>query len=89
MSKKVLHHGLDSYHIGRSLRYEEDKVLDAMTAEIQSKQNIPYREAMRNAIGILDYHDEVSQGNGVGKGTHDRLKQQEREAAALERGVFS
>lgn len=86
MSNKVFHHGQDGYHIDRSKNYEEKKVLDAMTAEIKSKEDVSHREAMRKAIGILDYHDQKSEGKGVGKGTHDRLK---REAAALKRGVFS
>lgn len=88
MSNKVFNHGLDSYHIDRSKKYDEQKVLDAMTAEIKSQEDVPHREAMRKAIGILDYHDQKSAGKGVGKGTHDRLKEQARQEAALNSGVF-
>jgi hypothetical protein len=89
MSNKVFHHGKDGYHIDRSKTYGDEKVLNSMTAEIMSQEGVSHREGMRKAIGILDYHDQKSEGKGVGKGTHDRLKQQAREAMALKEGVVS
>lgn len=78
MSKKVWEHGLDGYHIDRTRRFEEKERIDAFTnAFLANHPGLSYTEATQKAIHVITYHDEVSDGNGVGKDAHDILKENE------------
>lgn len=74
----VYNHGKDGYHIERTRRFEEKDRIDAFTDAFLAKHpDMSYTEATQKAIHVVIYHDEVSEGYGVGKDAHDILKENE------------
>lgn len=73
--KKVFLHGLDGYHIEQCLKYGDKNAIEAVREQFEAQEpNLSYLEATSKAVNVITYHKDVSQGKGVGKGAHSRLK---------------
>ncbi|CAJ4116151.1 Uncharacterised protein [Burkholderia pseudomallei] len=70
--------GNEGYHIERALRdFREQDVLGALAEQVQGAGLASnYTDAMRRAVGIVDYHRAVQNGATICKQAHVQLQQQ-------------